>query len=176
MPGIADEVELTCKEARNEWVKAYELLVTCAEELRLAKEESIGPKVQERMEDKSPKVPTARVVRSVLDERRQQIAEAVKKTDKARTQEAYSFEKWRNCARRGRARSRDGFRSNPDVLERKEFRQRLKKLMVDEAYAQYKDYRPRTPSDYYYGASRYPEPRGQGYGSQWGRGYQGYYR
>ena len=170
-----------CGGPATQWLEAYHRLRDAVEELRKAKKDPVGPKIEEKLAKKSFKVSTAVIVRRVLDARKARIAQARDEITKLLGAEQERFNGLRKCGpvrRRFRALSK----TVPELAERKRLKSRLSELLLDEAYVQYKNFRAPSSSSSYSSRSRRTLQWGPyGYGppgfyTQGRRGARGYYR
>lgn len=175
-----------CEAERGQWLNAVALLRTGMEAYRSARDESVGPRIEQDVAAGKGTVPVARTVRAVLQERRRKMAETEDICLRQTERERFAFEQWHRCSARG---ARRGGPAAGELREASADRDRLRKdlsdLLLDEAYAQYKNARPQTES---YAESEQQRPMNAGYQSDRGAGYgrtgypapggtyQGYYR
>ena len=192
-PGLfADDDAASCQSAQENWSKAFNLLKERTEALRDAKEEGVTQAIEEKMAGEKQSGSIARMVRSVLDQRRKNLDEARLGCGEVAEMERIAFEQWRKCSvgRRG-PRGTSGSEKPEAVLqERNKLLTLLSELMLDEAYAQYRTSRPvhtRENSRHDSGDAYASGPVRSGRGMQrapgdtdqfagYGNGYPGYYR
>jgi hypothetical protein len=178
-PAVCFDSSEECGGRRAEWLEAYHRLHDAVEEFQKAKEDPVGPRIEEKLVKRSHGVSTAMIVRRVLDARKTRMAEAREKAAKLLGVEEERFHKWRTCRSANRS-SRFSSRNESAVIERKRLKSRLSDLFLDEAYAQYKDYRAPSSSSYSYRSRRWPQSGPYGYDPRGfytqGRGYRGFYR
>ncbi len=177
-PALCFDSSEECRGRRTEWLDAYHRLHDAVEQYQKTKEDPIGPRIEEKLTKRSPRVSTAMIVRRVLDARKARMAEAREKATQLLDVEEERFHKWRTC-RSANRRSRFSSRSVPEATERKRLKSRLSDLFLDEAYVQYKDYRAPSSSSYSYRTRRSPQWAPYGYGPPGfytqGRGNRGFY-
>jgi hypothetical protein len=180
-PARSYDFPAECGGPATRWLEAYHRLHDAVEELRKAKKDPVGPKIEERLAKKSPRVSTAVIVRMVLDARKARIAQSREMITKLRGEEQERFKRLRRCGtirRRFRALSK----TVPELAERKRLKSRLSELLLDEAYVQYKNFRAPSSSSSYSSRPRRSLQWGPyGYGppgfyTQGRRGARGFYR
>jgi len=177
-----------CEADQQKWLNAVELLKNSMEACRLVKEESVAPRIEEDVAASKGNVPLARTVRAVLQERRQKVAEAEDVCRRQAETERFAFERWYSSCNGG-GRTKRGAPVAGELrqasAERDRLRKYLNELLMDEAYAQYRNARPQTeraaePEEPPQLNAGYRTDRGAGYGGSGyrpgGSQYQGYYR
>jgi hypothetical protein len=145
-PSLSADVEGPCGTKRADWRQAYELLKAGAEGYRKIKSESITPLIEKEIAEKGTSKSTAAMVRSVLDNRTFRMTESREKLDKLLVEEKRRFDQLRRCVSHSRRRSRRRSRNDSEERARARVVSRLSDLLLDEAYEQYKNDRPRSVS------------------------------
>ena len=156
-PLIAYDREGTCREQRKEWLDALELFKQALEDHSGLKDEDIGPRIQEVLRQKGGRVPMARVVQEVLQERTRTLAEAQKRIETVASEERSAFEGCKRCFSAGRGGRNAFSKSDPEVVLRERLMAQMRDQTINEAYAQYKDSRLPLP---------YSSAEGPGFASQ----------
>ncbi|MFH0824525.1 MAG: hypothetical protein V2B18_17360 [Pseudomonadota bacterium] len=136
-----------CPEASSEWDRAYGSLEQAVEELRRAKQRPITEEINRRISEASGKVPIAKLVESVLQERRQGMMNAEDKVRRLMEREKEVFTGWRRCEGPTGPRARQSDRIRRAAEARERLTAQLPDLMLDEAFVQYKNYSDPVPSD-----------------------------
>jgi hypothetical protein len=165
-PSLSADVKGTCTRERAAWEEAYGLMKAAAEDYRQIKEGSITPLIEKEIAAKGQSQSSAAVVRSVLQTRAQRMSEVREKLDPLMVEEKRSFDRLKKCVSRSRRTSRRGSSRDAEERERKRVVAGLSDLLLDEAYDQYKNERPRSASrsnDYQSGPSSWQRYYG-GYG------------
>ncbi len=122
------------------WRTVFQDLKAKIDEYRTLKKKSIEPRVLEMMK-KSERGSTAKVVRSILDDRKRRLTELRKTIDGILDSEKKAF---RSCRGRIRAAARNGRGALKELTdERKTVLNDAADTLLDEAYAQYRKESPR---------------------------------
>ncbi len=146
-----ERTQAYCEAEASGWTQAYEALAQAMESYRRLKEESITPRVEEKLEKKEQVRSIARDVQGVLKERNHLLGDAKTKCLELAERERSLYDEWRRCAGGG-----GGRRRNPDphggpasvARQRNELLASLQDLLLDEAFVQYKNFRNPSPSSY----------------------------
>lgn len=188
----ADDGETQCRSSEKNWSEAFTLLKDKTEALRAAKEQDVTRHIEEELSKGERSTSIARIVRSVLERRRKDIAETSLGCRQVSEMERTAFEQWRRCCvgRSGSRGPRGAGRPEGVRQERNTVLTLLSDLMVDEAFAQYKTSKPlhagagsgssshggyaSGPAGSGYGERRYPGEPGRFAG--YGYPYPGYSR
>jgi hypothetical protein len=174
-PLLSAEVGGPCGRERADWRQAHQRLKTVVEDYRQIKRGSIAPMIEKEIIEKERSESTAAMVRTVLEDRKLRMAEARKKLDALLVEEKHHFDQLRRCVSRSRRSSNRVPGSRSDEQARESVMAGLPDLLMDEAYQQYKNERPRSVSRYsYYGSEPSPWERYQGQPAPgWRTGYSG---
>ncbi len=143
--------EATCEVEIAKWGAACKALEEAIDSYRGVKEDSIAPSIERKRTQRGKGAPVARIVQEALTERSQRLAEAESKCLGVADAERTAFEEWRDCASGGRTRRGAPSRGGGVVAgskERERLLAKLRDLLLDEAYAQYKNHREPSPSGY----------------------------
>jgi hypothetical protein len=138
-----------CAQEHAQWTDAYGILEKAVNELREAKQESVGPKINRALaEDTRGSV--AQRIQVILKERGRRITEATRKAVDAAGQERSAFEQFRRCGLSDSPRSSGASNAalNEATRERNGILADLQELLLDEAYVQYRRESPVPPSTY----------------------------
>lgn len=169
-PALPEEGEERCSDVRSEWQTVFETLNEKTENLATIKQEPIRPVIERRVEEKKAGWTMARIVHSVLQERRNKIASAMDKVRQLSEREENAFSTLRRCM--GRRQFKEASRSDPDLAKREKLARRLSDLLAEEAYLQYKDQRGDTQPGRSTSYRQYTTPYGP---SPYGYGPRGYF-
>jgi hypothetical protein len=165
----------TCEACRSRWMAAHEFLKQSIDACRGMKEASLAARIQQRLNGPDA-LSVAEGVQSALKERASALAEVTQKCRQAAAMENQAFDEWRKCSRlagRKKAGPPDFW---PDSVnaERKQIMARLQDLLMDDAYRQYKNYRPPEPVEYSGTTQQQQWGMGTSMGYQPNHGYGGY--
>jgi hypothetical protein len=163
-----------CEAQRSGWIEAHEFLEQTMSACQDVKQGPLASRINQAMKTgQSPSI--AGSVQTVLKERSVALAVAMQKCREAAALETQAFDDWRRCARGIRSRKGDPVAVSPDSVNaaRKQTLTLLQDLLLDEAYAQYKNYKAPAAPDYadYQHSGWGP---GAAMGNQVYRGYGGY--
>jgi hypothetical protein len=136
-----------CLEASNEWDQVHRSLQQAVEELRRAKQSAITEEINRKINEAAGNTPIAKLVESVLQDRRQGIAAAEDRVRRLVDREKDVFAGWRRCEGPTGARARQSDRIRPAAEARERLAAQLPDLLLDEAFVQYKNYSDPVPSD-----------------------------
>jgi hypothetical protein len=142
--------DATCEEENVKWVAMFKSLNEALDSYRVVKEESVAPIIEQKRAELGKDASVARIVQASLAERNQRLAEAEAKCLSLADSERSAFEEWRSCASGGRSRRAPSARGIVVAAskDRETLLSKLRDLLLDEAYAQYKNQRDPTPSAY----------------------------
>lgn len=152
------EDEEECRSAREHWTQAMSALKDYMDAYTRVKEESLEPRIREMMAAANKRTTVARIVRDVLKDHARRLGDARNDLLRVEKEEKAAFSDWRACVSRIPGRRR---RADPASLRTaRKYRDTVYKkcdlLLLDQAFMQYKDSRPRRPpDDYGYGYDRY---------------------
>lgn len=157
--------EASCEAENTRWDAMFKALEEALDAYRAVKEESIAPFIEQKRAERGKAPSLARIVQEALEERSQRLAEAENKCLAAADAERMAFEEWRHCASGPRTRRAAASRGPvaPAVKDRERLLAKLRDLLLDEAYAQYKNYRDPEPSAYSQYGPWGPPPQRIGY-------------
>jgi hypothetical protein len=147
---VCSGAEDACEEWWSRWVAASQLLNQSMESYRHIKEASLASRIEQELKDPGNAVSVAASVQAALKERSAALEQQGRKCHEKAMSENQAFEQWRRCAGRGDPR-RGGLPARSlaaAASERKRLLASLQDLLLDEAYAQYKNYQPPTPPSY----------------------------
>lgn len=156
------QTEDACKDLHAKWSEASGRLQEKMDACRRARESSLAERIEGDLARRDSAMTIARAVQAAVKERSLVMRDITDQCREAAAVENAAFKDLRRClgsARRSRKRPNNGTWENL-LKERKQLLADLKVLLLDEAYAQYKDYRAPTPPEY------------SGYGPPWGMGPQ----
>jgi hypothetical protein len=164
-----------CDAWRTRWIEAFQRLKESTESIRHTKEEPLASHIQHELSGHQNTASMARSVQSVLKERSTILSSERTRCRNLAAQENQTFEQWRRCAVSGNPR-RGGMHSSgieAASIERKKLLGTLPDLLLDEAYAQYKNYQAPAAATYSgYDQQTWGMSRNSGYGNY--QGYGGY--
>jgi hypothetical protein len=142
--------DATCEEENAKWVAMYTALNEALDSYRVVKEESVAPIIEQKRDEFGKGAALARIVQASLAERSNRLADAEAKCLSLADSERSAFEEWRSCASGGRARRAPSAKGVVATAsrDRETLLAKMRDLLLDEAYAQYKNQRDPAPSGY----------------------------
>jgi hypothetical protein len=147
---VRSSAEDACEALRERWVAASQRLKESMESYRRVKEASLASRIQQELSDHKNALSVARSVQIALKERSVGLDQQGRTCQEVARGENEAFEQWRRCAARGNPRRGAFAPSGLDAAsgERKRLLASLQDLLLDEAYAQYRNYHPPTSPSY----------------------------
>ncbi len=147
---VCSAAEDACETWRVRWVAATQSLTDSMEAYRRTKVGSLASRIQQELNDRKDALSMAASVQAALKERSAVLDQQGRKCREMAMDENRAFEQWRRCTGRDDPRRR-GFRTDglgAAANERKRLLASLQDLLLDEAYAQYRNYHAPTPPSY----------------------------
>ncbi|MGO9116996.1 MAG: hypothetical protein ACLQPD_05230 [Desulfomonilaceae bacterium] len=141
--------DASCNVEAAGWTQTYEALARGIESCRYLKQESITARIEQELE-KEPRRPMAQSVQEVLKERSSSLEQAKTMCLELAERERSAYAEWRRCAGAGAGRRGRHDLQGPDGVarQRNELLASLQDVLLDEAYAQYKNYRDPSRGSY----------------------------
>ena len=191
-PVCASASDEACGVQHERWLNLSTGLQDALDHYRQIKQESVGPEITESLSGASQSLSMARIVQSVLIERKEKLAEAGAKCRELADNEKFAFDDLRRClSAPAQKRNNPLFAAVATISrDRERLLKEMRELLLDEAYVQYRgerdssgtgysDYRsdqvPRTSDQRQWGPNSRPDRRwSENYGNPQ-TPYGGYY-
>lgn len=154
----------SCDSLRDAWAAEYEKLAAQVAEYSDLRKGLDTEAVRRTRE--ADGLSMAEAVEKIVAERERRSAALATEIRTNLENESARFAEWKRCLRKESRGWKAALRKDPTAAERSDLRDRLKDVLVDEAFLQYRNVAPRSASDYY--------ERSRNYGTQGAYPY-GYY-
>lgn len=143
-PGSGQTSAEACESQRSAWASSYEKLAQTAELCRNLRESSLQSRLEQLKASGEGGPSIARMVRAALLERQVALNQARRQCREAADRERFAFTDWRSCLSRSRVGGPQAGNAEIQaaVREREKLLKHVEDVLLDEAYVQYKNYRP----------------------------------
>ena len=145
----SSDAEDKCSAVRERWGRALTALEDRSNAYDQAKAQSLEPEIRAGMTKMKGSTTVARIVRDALTDHERKLAESRTELIEVAKQEERCFAEWRACVSRMARRNRkaDLVALATAGKQRKKMYRQIDLLLLDPAYIQYKNSRPRRVPD-----------------------------
>lgn len=166
-PTCASTSDEVCGARHERWVNLSTSLKDALDHYMQIKEESVGPEIIESLSGGNQSLSMARIVQSILGERRERLAAAEAKCRELGDNEKFAFDDLKRCVSAPAQKRNNTISAAVAAISRDRERllKEMRELLLDEAYVQYRGEREPSGMGYSdYRSDQVPRMSGQ---QQW---------